>query len=343
MLLLASTTSKLQIVTSAAVALDVLASFVDNASGTITLGATPTVISTATTTDVVAAPGASTTRNVKHLSARARGGANTVTLKFTDGTTSPELIKVTLAQDEVLVFNDGPGFQILDSSGAVKLAAQPSAGRLIKTTVYTTGSGNHTTDAKCATIGMRLVGGGGGGAGAATAAASASCGAGGGGGAYVEKLVAVQPSTAYAYAVGAGGAGGVNTGGTGTTGGNSTLTIGGTTYTAGGGFGGVGQAAAATVATTLGGSGGAASSGDINISGGTGRNGNRQSGTVGWSGDGAEGIYCAGPGTGRYTAGGGGGAAGPGAGGGGALVLNASAAAVGGGGAAGLVIIDEYT
>ena len=66
MLLLTSTSDKVRLTTSAAAAVDVHASYADNASGTITFGRTNTAqITTATTTDVVASPGASTSRTVQ--------------------------------------------------------------------------------------------------------------------------------------------------------------------------------------------------------------------------------------------------------------------------------------
>lgn len=66
MLLLTSTSDKIQVVTSASGDIDVHATWLDSASGTVTPGRTNTVaIATATTTDVVAAPAASTYRNVQ--------------------------------------------------------------------------------------------------------------------------------------------------------------------------------------------------------------------------------------------------------------------------------------
>jgi hypothetical protein len=61
MLLLTSTSDKLQIIsiiTSQAASIDVHASWVDNASNNITPGRTNSVITTAATTNVIAAPAA---------------------------------------------------------------------------------------------------------------------------------------------------------------------------------------------------------------------------------------------------------------------------------------------
>jgi hypothetical protein len=123
-LLLVSTSDKLQVATSSAADTDTQASYVDYASGVITPGRLNKAIASATTTDVVAAPAASTQRNVKHLSIRNKHASTNqdVTVRHTDGTTIVELFKCTLAPGEELVFNDGTGFMAFDSSGALKTA-----------------------------------------------------------------------------------------------------------------------------------------------------------------------------------------------------------------------------
>lgn len=122
MILLASTADLLRIVTSAAITIDVHASWVDMSGSTITPGRTNTAISTATTTTVVASPGSSTYRTVKALTVRNRHAstAQDVTLNHTDGTTSVELIKVTLAAGECLHYHEAAGFWISDTFGRVK-------------------------------------------------------------------------------------------------------------------------------------------------------------------------------------------------------------------------------
>lgn len=122
MLLLTSTSDKIQVVTGSAVAMEVHASWVDNASGTITPGRTNTEITTATTTDVVASPGASTQRNVQTLVIRNAHAStsNDVTVRHTDGTTAVDIFKATLAFGEAIQFIDGVGFQVIANSGAIK-------------------------------------------------------------------------------------------------------------------------------------------------------------------------------------------------------------------------------
>lgn len=103
-----------------------------------------------------------------------------------------------------------------------------------------------------------LIGGGGGGGGMNTANQTAA--GGGGGGCVVLYITGLTPSTTYTCAIGSGGAGGAAAT-IGTAGGNTTLTIGATTYTASGGGGGAGTA------NGDGGSGGTGTNGTINISG----------------------------------------------------------------------------
>lgn len=124
MLLLASTSDKIQVTSSAAVTTDVHASWVDiNGTGTtVTPGRTNTSITTATTTDVVASPAASTYRTVKTLTVRNRHASSSqdVTVILTDGTTAIELIKVTLAAGETLHYDESQGFTVKDTEGRVK-------------------------------------------------------------------------------------------------------------------------------------------------------------------------------------------------------------------------------
>lgn len=122
MLLLASTADLLRIVTSAAVTVDVHASWVDLNGSTVTPGRANTAISTAATTTVVPSPAASTYRTVKSLTVRNRHAttAQDVTVVHTDGTTAAELIKVTLAAGECLHYHEAAGFWISDAFGRLK-------------------------------------------------------------------------------------------------------------------------------------------------------------------------------------------------------------------------------
>ena len=119
MILLASTSDLIRVVTSNAITTDVHASWVDRNGSTITPGRTNTAISTATTTTIVGSPAASTQRTVKtiHIRNRHATTAQTVTVIHTDGTTSVELISVVLLAGYVLHYDEGSGWEILDANG----------------------------------------------------------------------------------------------------------------------------------------------------------------------------------------------------------------------------------
>ena len=122
MILLTTTSDKMQLVTGSASSIGVHASWVDNASGTITPGKTNTNVTTAATTDIIAAPAASTARNIKSLNIRNThaSNSNTLTAQLFDGTNTFELFKATLAAGEVLVYVEGIGWDIYGSDGSHK-------------------------------------------------------------------------------------------------------------------------------------------------------------------------------------------------------------------------------
>jgi hypothetical protein len=121
MLLLIATTDKLQLVTGQAVAVDVHTSFVDLSGTTITPGKQNTAISTATTTDIVAAPGSSTSRNIQTLTVRNKGASNVdVTIVYNQNGTSFELHKATLLPGQALIFLDGVGFVIIPATTSLR-------------------------------------------------------------------------------------------------------------------------------------------------------------------------------------------------------------------------------
>jgi len=134
-MLLLSNTSKIQVVTSAAVTVDVQASHVDVviATGVVTPNApTNTAITTAATTDVVASPASGSSRSVQAINVRNKhaSSANGITMLHTDGTTVVELIKATLAAGEQLAYEDSRGWQVIDAGGNIKQGLVPAAGLL---------------------------------------------------------------------------------------------------------------------------------------------------------------------------------------------------------------------
>lgn len=133
MLLLTSTSDIIRIVTGSAVStITVHASWVDNASGTITPGRTNTNITTATTTTVVAAPGASTQRNVRTIGItnNSASASTTVTVQHYDGTTSTDLMGVTLLPGENLYLLENGDWQHHDANGAEYTYSVPAAANL---------------------------------------------------------------------------------------------------------------------------------------------------------------------------------------------------------------------
>jgi hypothetical protein len=343
MLLLTSTTSKIQVTTGSAASVDVHASLVDYATGVTTPSTQNTAnIATATTADVVNSPAASTQRNVKRLNIRNKHASNstTIVVTHTDGTTAVELFKATLAPGEQMHFIDGEGVTVFDATGAQKVVAT-STGRLLLRTPLTAGT-SFTTTTQTNSIKVFLLGGGGAGGGCTVGSASISGGAGGGGaGGYAEKTFAVSPNTAYTYAIGAAGAAGATGANAGGNGGNTTFAVGATTVTAFGGTGGLPCTSAATV-VTLGGAGGVISTnGDVNGSGAPGLFGLVISVGNALSGSGGSTDYGGG-GNSLKTQGTGNNAVGKGSGGGGGCTISTTGAVAGGGGGGGMIIVEEY-
>jgi hypothetical protein len=138
MIILSSTTDTLQVTTSAAVNVDVHASWVDNSATAVTPGRTNTQISTATTTNVVAAPAAATQRNIKslHICNRSATTSTNIVVQHTDGTTPAQLYLATLTPGDAIEYTDAGGFVFPSrvSAGAgggnVSSSGTPTAGQL---------------------------------------------------------------------------------------------------------------------------------------------------------------------------------------------------------------------
>lgn len=111
-------TDKLQLVTSAAVAIDVHSSWTDLLSTVVTPGRTNTAISTATTTDIVGTPAASTIRNVNGMKIRNKSTTTScdVTVQYNQNGTLFELIKITLQAGATLEFVEGVGFFVVETA-----------------------------------------------------------------------------------------------------------------------------------------------------------------------------------------------------------------------------------
>jgi hypothetical protein len=125
-IILNATTDKVQLVSSAAATLDVHVSFMDmtTADPPVVKGSTSgrqnTAITTATTTDILAAPASSTVRNMKTLNVRNKHAslACDCTVLFNQNGTSYELAKQTVRAGETLEYIEGVGFFIVQGPPA---------------------------------------------------------------------------------------------------------------------------------------------------------------------------------------------------------------------------------
>lgn len=124
MIVLAATTSSLEIDLAGAITtsnLPVVSTFVDWDGTDYTPGATTTASNGTTAVTIVAAPAASTQRQVKLITVyNLDTVAATVTLQYNDNGTLRTLVKVALETGEHLVYTDGEGFRVLDAAGQLK-------------------------------------------------------------------------------------------------------------------------------------------------------------------------------------------------------------------------------
>lgn len=131
MILLADTNDKLALVTSAAATLDVVVAYIDASNTTLVPsggGKQLTAITTAATTDILAAPAASTLRNLKSMTVRNKHAtlATDVTIHYNDNATLYEIYKCNLAAGQTLEFTDELGFYVL-GTGATTLFNQSTS------------------------------------------------------------------------------------------------------------------------------------------------------------------------------------------------------------------------
>jgi hypothetical protein len=143
MLFLADTNDKIQLVSSTAATLDVVAAFIDVLSGAGTPGKQLTAITAADTYDIVGAPSGSNVRTVKAINIRNKHSSlsSDVTVVFDDNGTDYELIKVTLLPGDVLEFVEGIGWFVVRNAATPLInesVAQQGAG--FSSDTYLTGS-----------------------------------------------------------------------------------------------------------------------------------------------------------------------------------------------------------
>lgn len=121
MLNLGSTSDIVRVITTAAATIECHASWVDLNGTTVTPGRTNTPnITTATTTTVVAAPAASTVRNVKgiYITNVSASASTRVAVEHFDGTTAVELMGFILLPGENMTFSEVGRWTHRDAQGA---------------------------------------------------------------------------------------------------------------------------------------------------------------------------------------------------------------------------------
>jgi hypothetical protein len=131
-LVLDATTREIEILLAAAVAttqLPITAHYVDVTTTAYTPGSANTATNGTTAVDAVDAPGASTQRNVKHLTVyNADTAAATVTVRYDDNATTRILVKITLAVSDTLQYTDEEGWSVIDSNGRRKTILSAPSG-----------------------------------------------------------------------------------------------------------------------------------------------------------------------------------------------------------------------
>lgn len=147
--------TKLEMVRSAAVDVDVIANWIDITSTGVTEDSTLNKFNTAATADLIATPAASTTRKVKFLSIRNVHASlsNTLTIQYDTGGTKHALMVVTLLAGEAMVFVEGQGWIYRGADGTIKDAAVAAAPNVTYRTVLDV-SGSHTAARVAGTYGF---------------------------------------------------------------------------------------------------------------------------------------------------------------------------------------------
>lgn len=130
-MIFASTTDKLQIITSSTADIDVVVDYadMDNTTKAVTVGRQLVKINTATTTDILAAPAAGFTRKLKYASINNvhASASNTITLQYNANATLYKVETWIVAAAERIAFVEGRGFRPLDSQGREEIPGPVNA------------------------------------------------------------------------------------------------------------------------------------------------------------------------------------------------------------------------
>lgn len=123
MLLLLATTDKISLTTSAAASVDVVASIQDKttSTGAIASASQRTAVTTAATTDIVAAPASGVERNIVECTARNKHATQPtdVTVQLNANGTLYEICKATLNPGDTLEYIEGVGYFVVANAAAL--------------------------------------------------------------------------------------------------------------------------------------------------------------------------------------------------------------------------------
>ncbi len=124
MLTLDATTASLEVVLAGAITtnqLPIVSSWADKTTTTFTPGKTTTATNSTSTVTIVAAPAASTQREVHSINVyNADTVAATITIRENDNSTLRPLVKITLNVGDTLFYTHANGWRVTDSTGAEK-------------------------------------------------------------------------------------------------------------------------------------------------------------------------------------------------------------------------------
>lgn len=259
-MILTTTTQKLQVFLAGARALNdcpIVIDYVDFTATATTPGMTPVNTNGVTTTDILAAPAASTQRKVNSINLyNADSASAVVTIQINDNSTLyPVLSAVTVVAGATLQYTDRNGWSVI-IGGATRTSLPNNVQEFRANGTWTNPGGYRFALVEC-------VGGGGGGGGAVFSCPTPGYSGGGGGGKRTRVLFnAGQLPTTVSITVGAGGTAGAGVGPTnGGTGGTSSFG----TYLYG--YGGGGGASGSGGNGTAGGGGGGTSAGTTSLGG----------------------------------------------------------------------------
>lgn len=127
-----SSSDSIRVVTTSANAVHAVVFYANNAAASFSPSVQNTNIAAAATTTIKSSPAGVTTDNLSNITLRAVGGANTLTVQFFDGAAASELVQVALSAGDTLVYENGHGWAVTDSSGATKTVSSGTPGHVIR-------------------------------------------------------------------------------------------------------------------------------------------------------------------------------------------------------------------